>query len=173
MTMTTIQFAGDAPAVSPVATPLIRRIDDMEVPATGIWPLVRASHVAIAPACDARPLETAVHAGHLVVTPNVDDATLTLALGQDGAVRFTGQPLLVTPTSYGTVEWTFEGLVTCEQESAAMTLTLGYHGVYRRAGRAWAWFTGSGRISPHCEDSREVVVDLLFEAPLNLSGGLW
>lgn len=173
MTMTTTQFGGDAPAVSPVASPLIRRLDGMELPAAGIWPLVRASHVAIAPACGARPLETAVHAGHLVVTPNVDDATLSLALGQDGAVRFTGQPLLVTSTTYGTVEWTFEGIVRCEQESAPMTLTLGYHGVYRRAGRAWAWFTGSGRISPHCEDSREVVVDLLFEAPLNLSGGLW
>jgi hypothetical protein len=173
MTMTTIQFGGDAPAASPVASPLIRRVDGMELPAAGIWPLVRASHVAIAPARDARPLETAIHAGHLVVTPNVDDATISLALGQDGAVRFAGQPLLVTPTSYGTIEWTIEGLVTCEQESAAMTLTLGYHGVYRRAGRAWAWFTGSGRISPQCEDSREVVVDLLFEAPLNLSGGLW
>ena len=172
MTMSTIQFAGGAPA-APVASPLIRRVDGMEIPSAGIWPLVRASHVAIAPACDARPLETAVHSGHLVVTPNVDDATISLALGQDGAVRFTGQPLMVAPTSYGTVEWAMEGLVRCEQESAAMTLTLGYHGVYRRAGRAWAWFTGSGRISPECEDSREVVVDLLFEAPLNLSGGLW
>ena len=34
MTMTTIQFAGGAPA-APVASPLIRRVDGMEIPCRG------------------------------------------------------------------------------------------------------------------------------------------
>jgi hypothetical protein len=170
MTMTTIHFgAGETDA--PVVSPLIRRVDDLETPALGVWPLVRASHVAIAPAPGAKPLETEVHAGHLASTAAIEDSTVHLALGHQGAVRFSGQPTKVEPTSYGSVEWTVVGVVTCEQESAPMTLTLGYHGVYRRAGRAWAWFTGSGRISPNGEDTREVVVDLLFEAPITLDGG--
>ena len=172
MTTTPTTFgAGETDA--PVVSSLIRRVDDLETPALGIWPLVRASHVAIAPAPGAKPLETEVHAGHLASSAAFADCTIHIALGHEGAVRFSGQPMKVEPTPYGSVEWTVAGLVTCEQESAPMNLTLGYHGVYRRAGRAWAWFTGSGRISPDGEDTREVVVDLLFEAPITLAGGPW
>lgn len=173
MTMTTMHCrpggsgAGATDATADV--PLIRRVDDVEIPALGVWQLVPASHVAIAPAPDARPIGTSIHAGRLVSTPEVADCEVHLALGSAGAVVFAGRTLRVAATAHATVEWSLSGTVTCEQASAAMSLSLEYQGVYRRAERTWAWFTGSGRISPHGEETREVVVDLLFGAPAQAS----
>jgi hypothetical protein len=132
---------------------------------TGTWQLVPGSHLAIAPGPGAQPVGTTIHDGHVVVAPAIEDFVLHLALGRAGAVRFTGQPVKVEDTGYGCVDWSVDGTITCEEASAPMSLTLGYQGIDRHGGRSWAWFTGRGLISPPGEESREVVADLLFEAP--------
>lgn len=172
VTKTTIQFVGVPRPGDP--SPLVGRLADVEVPAAGAWTLVPASHVAIAPSADARPVEIAVRGGLLISTPTIEEGTLHLALGPDGATMYTGTPVRVVATTFGLVEWSIEGVLTDDRGTVPMTLTLGYHGVYRQARRAWAWFTGSGQVdraavTPSATAGCEVVVDLLFEAPPHLS----
>jgi hypothetical protein len=153
-------------AASPL---LIRRVDDIEIPAPGIWPLMLASHVAISPARNASPVAATIHGGQLVVTPAVEDCTVHVALCDTGGFRLSAQALEVAATSYGTVQWTVAGDAICGTDSAPTSLSLAYHGITRRAHRAWAWFTGAGHITPSDEESREVILDLLFEAPTSLA----
>jgi hypothetical protein len=173
--MTTTRTANPTTKVAPAAASprLVRRVGDVDVPAPGIWPLLRASHVAISPARSASPVAAAIHGGHLVVTPAVEDSTIYVALGDGGGFQLRAQALGIVATSFGTVEWTVAGHATCGEASAPTTLTLAYHGVSRQNHRAWAWFAGRGHISPTDEESREVVLDLLFEAPPTLAGGSW
>src|SRR5262245_30348171 len=166
--MTTATSTSPTRTAEPGGTPsLVRRLDDFESPAPGIWPLMRASHVAIAADGNGSPVAAAIHGGELVVTPAVEDCTVRIALG-DGGFNVAARAIEVAATPYGVV-WTVVGNARCGQESAPATLTLEYQGAYRRAKRAWAWFAGRGRIRPAEEDSREVVADLLFEAPTSLA----
>jgi hypothetical protein len=147
----------------------IRRIDDLEIPAAGIWPVVRSSSVARS-AGRGGMKQIHVYAGRFEIGDDPSESALRIALHDStlvaGAVR-------VSPDLPGMSEWHLEGHAQSVDGHTPLELTLSYHGVFRRGIDVWAWMSGTGTIgSPsvrrgvrRAASGDKLVFDLLLSAP--------
>jgi hypothetical protein len=153
----------------------IRRTDDLEIPTTGTWPVVRSSSVARSKASTRstgrrdglRPLH--VLAGRFDIGEEPTQSSLRIDL--DGAT-WIANAVRVSPDRNGMSQWHFVGVAESADRREPLTLTLSYHGVFRRGIDLWAWLSGSGTIGTPSGRRRlrrasedRLVVDLLFTAP--------
>ncbi len=145
---------------------LVRDVDGLEVPASGIWPLLSASTIH---RFAGRVTETLpIHQGWLELA---DDPTGCWMRIDTDEVLLELTSARVSPHAFEASAWQFDGTAEGAGARQPLTLELVYHGVYRRAGRTWAWFTGSGRIGDATPtrrfrraDVHELELDLLFAA---------
>jgi hypothetical protein len=151
----------------------IRHIDDIEVPASGMWPAVGASSVVKSTwRHGARAIPVA--GGWLEVGD--DPATNSLCIELDDAI------LLATTTSvshdcHAWSEWHMEGFACTAERRDPLALTLWYHGVFRPGVDALAWWSGKGTIGGpdgrrggrgrwrSAADGERLVVELVVAAP--------
>jgi hypothetical protein len=151
----------------------IRRIDTLEIPITGTWPVVRASSVSRSGRRqDLRQVH--VLAGRLDVADDPSDSALRIDLDDS---TLTATAVRISPNANGMSEWHFEGVAQSAERRDPLTLTLSYHGVFRRGIDTWAWVSGTGtigtpavrrglrRLQRSGDGTQRLVVDLLFTAP--------
>ena len=147
----------------------IRRIDNLEIPTFGTWPVVRASSVTRSSGRRQAPRQIHVLAGQFEIGEDPHDSSLRLDLDDSTLVAGTTQ---VTPDRHGMSQWHLEGSAESVDGHHPLALTLSYHGVFRRGVEAWAWMSGTGTIAtPSSRRGRRrsagdrLNVDLLFTAP--------
>ena len=149
----------------------IRRLDDLEIPATGTWPATRASAVARSTGRRNNPRQVHVLAGRFEVGDDPVASSLRIDLDDSTLVATAAW---VSPDRHGMSEWRFEGVAEHVDGHSPLGLTLSYHGVFRRGIDVWAWFSGTGTIATPTGrrglrrskvDGEQIVVDLLFTAP--------
>ena len=152
---------------------LVRRLGELEVPASGTWQLVPTSHVAIAQRRRDLPIPMRIVAGAFEVHERPEQSTIRMVL-DGGEVTFVGSPTRVVADRHGLSEWSVAGILTRGATSDRMTFTVSYHGVFRSRGRSWAWFSGSGAVErPRHRRLRRtptierqlVVLDVLLDSP--------
>jgi hypothetical protein len=162
-------------ATTPAAH-LIRRIGDLEVPAAGTWDIVPASHVGLT--IEGRrdaPARATIIDGALRVGRDPEHSELRLAFAGPDTMSLVGRSTMVEADPHGTSKWSIGGTLTSGGCAEPVQLALTYHGVFRSAGRSWAWFSGAGtvgtprRLSPWrrspAAGQRLIVLDLLFDSP--------
>ena len=172
-TNTTTQIDLPAPATSGPATRLagaglpIRRLGAIEVPAAGRWPLQTTSYVAHHSKRGNRE-QLAVCDGWLDLDDDPAQCWLHIQLA-DRTLDLTATD--IHEDSYGLSAWTMTGVADDGTRRLPITMSLRYHGVFRRGGQMWAWFSGTGVIDGHDAHRRSVRrtaerlhVDLLFDA---------
>lgn len=157
----------DRPATR--ATPariLVRDVDGLEVPAPGVWPLLAAS--AIRRRRGPTTIDLPIHQGWLEVAD--DPRTSWMRIDTDDVLLETTSAI-VAPHAFEASAWQLDGIAEGAGARRPLRLDLVYCGVFRRAGRTWAWFTGSGHIGDGDAHRRfrrpevdELSVDLLFSA---------
>jgi hypothetical protein len=149
----------------------IRRIDNLEIPTTGTWPVTRASSVARSTGRRNDLRQAHVLAGRFDVGDDAVASSLRIDL-DDSTLAATAAR--VSPDRHGMSEWQFEGYVERADGHEPLTLTLSYHGVFRRGIDVWAWLSGTGTIGTPVArrglrrskiGGERIVVDLLFTAP--------
>ena len=148
----------------------IRRIGDLEIPATGTWSVVRASSVARSAGRRSGMKQIHVYAGRLEIGDDPSASSLRLDLDDSTLVAGNAQ---VSPDRHGMSEWHLEGHAQNVDGHTPLELTLNYHGVFRRGVDVWAWLSGTGTIgSPsgrrglrRSDSGDKLVFDLLFSAP--------
>jgi hypothetical protein len=152
----------------------IRRIDTLEIPITGTWPVVRASSVIRSTRRRQDLRQVHVLAGRLEVGEDPVDSSLRIDLDDS---TLTATAVRIAPSANGMSEWHFEGFAQNAERRDPLTLTMSYHGVFRRGIDVWAWVSGTGTIGTPAErrglrrlqrsgdGTQRVVVDLLFTAP--------
>jgi hypothetical protein len=152
----------------------IRRIDTLEIPISGSWPVVRSSSVARSTRRRHDVRQVHVLAGRLEVGEDPFDSSLRIDLDDS---TLTATAVQIAPNANGMSEWQFEGFAQNVERRDPLTLTLSYHGVFRRGIDVWAWVSGTGTIGTPAERSglrrlqrsgdgmQRLVVDLLFTAP--------
>ena len=155
---------------------LVRRRDDLEVPAVGTWEVMTVSHAAVA--LEGRPdvpVRVAIVDGTLRIADNPEQSELRLALAGPDMMTIVGRPTLVAADRQGMSRWSIAGTFARGGTAEPVQLTLTYHGVFRSTGRTWAWFSGTGALGvpgrgSRCRRSpsagcRMVVLDLLLDTP--------
>jgi hypothetical protein len=76
---------------------------------------------------------------------------------------------------HGFSRWELHGTVDDGSHRDDLELDIGYRGVHRRGGQAWAWFTGSATTSSPARRFRrqrpkyDFVFDMIFDAPASLT----
>jgi hypothetical protein len=148
----------------------IRRINDLEIPTTGTWPLVRASSVTRSSGRKARR-QVHVLAGRFEIGEDPHDSSLRIDL--DDSTLVAGATA-VASDQHGMSQWHLEGVAESVDGHHPLALTLTYHGVFRRGVETWAWMSGTGTIDTpstgrgwrrRSTGSGNLTVDLLFTAP--------
>ena len=148
----------------------IRRLDDLEIPSTGPWPVTRASSVATSTGRRDGLRQLHVLAGRLDVGDDPADSSLRIDLDDSTLIATAAR---VSPDRHGMSEWHFEGIAERADGHEPLALTLSYHGVFRRGIDVWAWLSGTGTIGTRpprrglrrSRGGEQLVVDLLFTAP--------
>ena len=148
----------------------IRRIDDLEIPTSGTWPVVRASSVTRSSGRRTARRQIHVLAGRFEIGEDPRDSSLRIDL--DDATLVAGTTG-VAPDQHGMSQWHLEGVAESADGHHPLALTLSYHGVFRRGVETWAWMSGTGTIdTPSSRRGRRrstgsdnLTVDLLFTAP--------
>jgi hypothetical protein len=175
-TNTVVETApSSTPSLTAVAR-LVRRLGDLEVPAPGTWPVLSASHVAIAAVGRGdHPIPMRIVGGALDVHETPERSTISLELRSPAAMTFVGRSTTVEANQHGMSRWSFAGQLSHEGGTEPMQVSVTYHGVYRTTGRTWAWFSGTGAARPLGRRSwlrpwsragrRLVVMDLLLNGP--------
>ncbi len=120
----------------------IRRIDDLEIPATGTWSVVRSSSVARSPGRSGMK-QIHVYAGRFEIGDDPRESSLRLDLDDSTLVAGAAR---VSPDRHGMSEWHLEGHAQNVDGHTPLELTLSYHGVFRRGIDVWAWMSGTGTI---------------------------
>jgi hypothetical protein len=150
----------------------IRRTDDLEIPTTGTWPVLRPSSITRSTTSTGlrdglRPLR--VLAGRFDIGEDPTQSSLRIDL--EGAT-WIADAVRVSPDRNGMSQWHFEGVAESADRREPLTLSLSYHGVFRRGIDVWAWLSGSGTIGTPSGRRRlrrssenRLVVDLLLSAP--------
>jgi hypothetical protein len=160
-----------APTLTTIAR-LVDRIGDLEAPAAGTWSVQPASHVALARhgRLD-RPVAAQVVGGAFEIGEFLEHSSLHLDLRGPAPLVFNGRPTRVEADRHGLSRWSIAGVLSHEGWSDPMSLSVSCHGVYRTAGHAWAWLSGSGALDAARSarsrrfasvERRLVVVDLLL-----------
>jgi hypothetical protein len=165
---TTSALAASAPVTRPVRTELpIRRLGGMEIPAPGRWPLQTTSYVAHPSKRGARE-QLAVRNGWLDLDHDPAQCWLHIELA-DRVIDLTATE--IHEDNYGLSAWHMEGIADDGTDRRPITMSLRYHGVFRRGDEMWAWFSGTGVIEGHGAGGRatrrareRLHVDLLFDA---------
>jgi hypothetical protein len=148
---------------------LVRCIDDLETPAVGTWLVEPASFLEVARPGD-HPARLTVVGGALEVRESLLESELALRFASPTAA-LTMQPSRVAADPHGMSTWTFAGVLASGETQRSATITVTYHGVFRRSGGvAWSWFSGSGEIDNARPAGRwrrrsvrtRLVADLLF-----------
>jgi hypothetical protein len=147
----------------------IRRLGAIEVPAEGHWPLQTNSYIARNAKRGERE-QLHVRGGWLDM--DNDPTRCWLHIQLDGrALDLT--VVEIAEDAYGLSAWQLTGVADGLNRRDPMTLTLRYHGVYRRGGQLYAWFSGSATIEavgagspgrPARHAPERLHVDLLFES---------
>jgi hypothetical protein len=149
----------------------IRRLDNLEIPTTGTWPVTRASSVVKSTGRRNDLRQVHVLAGRFEVGDDPVASSLRIDL-DDSTLNSTAA--WVSPDRHGMSEWRFEGFAEHADGHEPFTLTLSYHGVFRRGIDVWAWLSGTGTIGTPTGrrglrrskvGGNQIVVDLLFAAP--------
>ena len=146
----------------------IRRIGDLEIPATGTWSVVRASSVTRSSERGLRQIH--VYAGRFEIGDDPSESSLRLDLDDSTLVAGAAR---VSPDRHGMSEWHLEGHAQDVNGHTPLALTLNYHGVFRRGIDVWAWLSGTGTIGTpparrglrRSSSGDKLVFDLLFTAP--------
>ena len=147
----------------------IRRIDDLEIPATGTWSVVRSSSVARSGRRGGMK-QIQVYAGRFEIGDDPSESSLRIDLDDSTLVAGAAR---VSPDRQGMSEWHLEGHAQSVDGRTPLEMTLSYHGVFRRGIEVWAWMSGTGTIgSPtvrrrlrRSSNPDKVVFDLLLSAP--------
>lgn len=153
-----------APTAVSAAT-LVRRHDRVEVPAAGMWPLVVSSSVTRSVA---RTTHEAlrISSGWLDIADDPHASWLHIQLC-DRVVDVTVVDIVDDP--YELSAWHLTGVAKSTDVDAhqrPVTMALRYHGVYRRSGQIWAWFSGTavvGVAESRRKPAERLALDLLFE----------
>jgi hypothetical protein len=148
----------------------IRRLDDLEIPTTGTWPVTRASSVATSTGRRNDLRQVHVLAGRLEVGDDPVASSLRIDLDDSTLIATAAS---VAPDRHGMSEWHFEGCAERPDGHEPLRMTLSYHGVFRRGIDVWAWLSGTGTIGTPAprrglrpsRGGQQLVVDLLFTAP--------
>ena len=129
----------------PTHAPLlpIRRVDDLEVPAAGAWPLLRSSSVRLRTGRQSDQQLT-IRSGWLDLHDDPTDSWLRID-ADDLVLDLTSAT--ISADHFELSAWAFHGDGQVGAECGAAELALRYHGVFRRGERMWAWFTGVGEIA--------------------------
>ena len=158
-------------------SPLLRHADGIELPVAGTWnvPGNHADILFFVPRRLQRPsrsVGTALEAnlvfsdepGDVLVTVLFDAPGLTIA----GSSAFDTPIYLEARSVPGPHRWELSGEVFPENGPLPLRATLGYHGVWRRGGRAHGWFTLEGTIGPAARATQRRLrfsFDLLADGP--------
>ncbi|MGH9135381.1 MAG: hypothetical protein ACRDZZ_15685 [Ilumatobacteraceae bacterium] len=138
----------------------IRSIGDLEVPTAGTWPIVRASSVdrSTHRPKGLRPLR--VLAGRFEIAEDPADSSLRIDV-EDSTLIATTVSISADPN--GMSRWRLAGVVERVGGHDPLTLSLSYHGVYRRGDELWAWMSGTGSIGGLRGTSEShLLLDLMF-----------
>ena len=146
----------------------IRRVGAIEVPAAGHWPLQTTSYVVHSAKHGERE-QLHVRGGWLDVDGDPAQCWLHIDLG-GRALDLTA--ISVAEDSYGLSVWHLTGVADDGDRRDAVTMTLRYHGVYRRGDLLFAWFSGTAVIEGDAAIGRRSTrrpaerlhLDLLFES---------
>jgi hypothetical protein len=121
---------------------LIRRVDDVELPAPGRWSIAALQPVSLRTAGWRRRTLAATVSGDVTIAEDVNDSTLELLIrrgGPDGPEHDVAVHATMTSAS-ADGSWRFLGSVA-GTDAIPVAVDVTYHGVYRRADRAVAWLT--------------------------------
>jgi hypothetical protein len=148
----------------------IRRTDELEIPSPGIWPIVRSSSVASSTGLRNGVRSLHVVAGRFDIGDDPTQSSLRIDLDNSTLVA---SAVAVSPDLNGLSEWRFEGTAGSAERLEPFTLTLSYHGVFRRGIDVWARMSGTGTIGTPSGRRRRlrrsgdnrIFVDLLLTAP--------
>lgn len=157
-----------APVTRLVGTNLpIRCLGAMEIPAPGRWPLQTTSYIAHHSKRGNRE-QLAVRTGWLDLDNDPAQCWLHIELA-DRVLDLTATD--IHEDSDGLSAWQMTGIADDGTDRLPMTMSLRYHGVFRRGGEMWAWFSGTGVIDGRDgsrrsmrRTSQRLHVDLLFDA---------
>lgn len=147
------------------AAMLIRRHDGVEVPATGMWPLVVSSSVKRAVTRTTHE-QLSIASGWLDIADDPAASWLHIQL-RDRIIDLTPVDIADDPCELST--WHLTGVAKStdtDVHQQPVTMALRYHGVYRRSGRIWAWFSGTavvGVAKSRRKPAERLALDLLFE----------
>ncbi len=121
---------------------LIRRVDDVELPAAGWWGIAAQQPVSLRTVGLRRRTIPGTVSGGVTIAEDPIDSTLDLLISPGGADS-TEHDLAIhaTLTSAGADgTWRFAGTVE-GTVSVPVAVDVTYHGVFKRADRALAWLT--------------------------------
>ena len=148
----------------------IRRVDGLEIPINGTWPIVRTSSVARSTRQYRNFRQIHVLGGRFEIGDVPADSSLRIDLDDSTLIATTAR---VGPDRHGMSEWHLDGTADGPDGHEPLALTLNYHGVFRRGIHVWAWLSGTGTIGTpaarrglrRSSAVEQLVVDLLFNAP--------
>lgn len=151
--------------VAATTSPLLRRVDGVELPAAGAW--VVPGHHATIVVCVPRTLRRSdVRMGRageatIVIAEDPDDvfvAVLFVVPGLDitgapaGAL---GPPIVLEARSVpGPHRWALSGELFSVDGVVPLHATLEYHGVWRRGDLSYGWFVLDGALDPPARTGR-------------------
>ena len=153
----------------------IRRIDDVEIPAAGIWPAVGVSSV-VRPAGRHGLRAFPVLAGWFEI--GEDPAAISLRIDLDDCT-LVGSTSWVFATGDGRTEWLLEGFAQRDEWRDPLQLKLSHRGVFHRGTDVWAWMSGTGTVRTTtarrglrrwATGDEVLVAELLFTPPAPASG---
>jgi hypothetical protein len=162
---------------------LIRRFDDIELPAPGTW-TVAGSHATIAFSSPRWLGRTDRWLGRaacatVAVGESTDDVAVTVLLDAPGRPALGGPPggpiawhaVLEVEAVPNLHPWALSGELSVDGCVYAVQATLAYHGVWRRGNGPYGWFVLSGTIDHGTRASRRTrfCFELLAAAPVSLS----
>jgi hypothetical protein len=151
----------------------IRHIDNIEVPASGMWPAAGASSV-VTSTWRHGARATPVVGGWLEIGDDPATNSLCIELADSILLATTAS---VSHNDNGWPEWHLEGFACATERRDPLALTLRCHGVFQRGLDTWAWWSGEGTIGaparrrgrrrrrPLVAGGGRVVVELLFAPP--------
>lgn len=147
------------------ATPApIRRLDGLDTPAAGMWPLVVSSSVQRSLA--RTPSEALPISGGWLDVGAAPAASWMHVQLADRVIDLTVDEIAADP--FEPAAWHLSGVArfTDHARQQPVTMTLRYHGVHRRGGQTWAWFSGTavvGIARSRRRPAERLTLDLLFE----------
>jgi hypothetical protein len=123
-------------------TNLIRRVDGIELPAAGWWPIAARQPVSLRTIGLRRRTLSGTAAGGVTIGEDPRDSTLDLVVSPHDGSGSQGDLAIHAALAGASADgvWRFTGSVAAAV-TVPIVVDVRYHGVYRRADRATAWLT--------------------------------